>query len=79
MKTITLYIFSIFILLSALSATVHADSWLQQRWQFKEAHHALSKSDLESFTRLAAGLQKDYPITHYLRYLYLKSNLNEEN
>ncbi len=79
MKTITFYVFSIFILLSSLSATVYANSWLQQRWQFKEAHHALSQNDLENFTRLAADLQKDYPISHYLHYLRIKSNLSEEN
>jgi len=60
-----------------LSSTVYANTWLQQRWQFKDAYQALNQNDGESFKRLSAQLEA-YPIVHYLRYLDLKEHLETE-
>jgi len=75
MKTTILNAFGILVLLS--SGLVHANNQLQQRWQFKDAHQALSHKDLKTFEQASAKLQ-DYPIAHYLRYLYLKSHFDLE-
>lgn len=59
------------------SIPIHANTWLQQRWQFKDAHQAVLNNDLDTFKRLSAQLS-DYPIAHYLRYLYLEHNIGTE-
>ncbi len=58
------------------SATAQANTWLQQRWQFKVAHQALLNKDFKTFEQVSAQL-RDYPIAHYLRYFYLRSHLSE--
>ena len=77
MRTTLLYILSVCLFLGGLPTT-YANTWLQQRWQFKDAHQAVLKEDLGTFKRLSAQLS-DYPIVHYLRYLYLESHLEREN
>lgn len=68
-----------FLLVCYFATTVQANTWLQQRWQFKDAQQALSKNhDLKSFKQMSMQLQ-DYPIAHYLRYFYLKSYLEKED
>lgn len=76
-KTTLLYLLSICVLLSSLPS-VYADNWLQQRWQFKDAQQALEKKDLDTFNKLSGQLQ-NYPIVHYLRYLYLNTYLETED
>jgi soluble lytic murein transglycosylase len=59
------------------SSSLYANTWLQQRWQFKDAYQALDKDDGKTFKRLSAQL-KGYPIVHYLRYLDLEAHLKTE-
>jgi len=59
------------------SIPVHANTWLQQRWQFKDAHQAILNNDLDTFKRLSASLS-DYPIAHYLRYLSVEHQIGTE-
>ncbi len=51
---------------------------VEQRWQFLAANRALSNNDLKKFEQKLIEL-KDYPITHYLRFFYLKSRLTTKN
>jgi soluble lytic murein transglycosylase len=77
MKTSIFYMLIMGVVLGGISST-HNQTLLQHRWQFKEAHQALLKKDLNSFEQLSAQLQ-DYQIAHYLRYFYLESHIEEEN
>ncbi|MDY6994457.1 MAG: transglycosylase SLT domain-containing protein, partial [Pseudomonadota bacterium] len=67
-------------LVSLLSLTpkVNAEiDWPQYRWRFKEAYQALLAGNLENFKRLSAQIH-NYPIAHYLQFLYLKSHLEQQ-
>ncbi len=78
MRTTIFYILSISFLLGSLpTAQANNKYWLQQRWHFKDAVGALENEDLKAFKRLSAQIE-DYPIAHYLRYLYLESHLETE-
>jgi soluble lytic murein transglycosylase len=59
------------------SSSIYANTWLQQRWHFKDAYQALNQNEGKTFKRLSAQL-KGYPIVHYLRYLDLKEHLETE-
>ncbi len=74
MKVISLW--SLGLLLMPLSS-VSANVWLQQRWHFKEAYQAILTKDFNTFEQLATQLA-DYPISHYLRYFYLKNAFDND-
>lgn len=56
--------------------TIAEDDLLsQQRWQFKEAQHALATENFTLFNQRIEQLH-DYPIVYYLRYFHLKDRLH---
>ena len=59
------------LLLLIISFTTQANTLLQQRWQFKDAH-----KDILNGKSLSIAVSS-YPIAHYLRYFYLKLHLTE--
>jgi len=70
-------IIPLFMIMLLWLSNVHAASWMQQRWQFKEAYAALQKEDLKTFHTLSQNLQT-YPIAHYLHYFYLLKQVKTE-
>lgn len=77
MKKILFYSL-LFNLLFVSFSSANGNTWLQQRWQFKETQKILSSMDRNSFEQVMASL-KNYPIAHYLRYFYLRKHLKDEN
>lgn len=69
-------IFNIIFITLCIATSVQAENWVQQRWAFKQAYQAFLDKDESKFNQHIKKLEaENYPITHYLRYLYLIENL----